>query len=156
MVAQQRAEAGSTLQQRILLVDDDDDLVSVMTELLSAEGYAVIVGRTVAEAEGMLSRRRVELVLTDGFSNTPAEMMTATAGIIRAAGATPVALFTAHRMEGVDLLAAGFRDVITKPFELDVLIRQLQALLNSHDPSHPDPIWTTEGGTPRDASRAAG
>jgi CheY-like chemotaxis protein len=40
-----------------------------------------------------------------------------------------VALFTAHAIELAQARAAGFRGLISKPFELDELLQQVRELL---------------------------
>ena len=115
-------------QRRILLIEDDVAVQEVMQVLLEEEGYAVIVSRTPADASALLEAVAFDLVITDGFSAATA-VVTNTLDVLAAAGATPVALFTAHRIELDEALTAGFRDVITKPFDLDALERQVRTLL---------------------------
>ncbi len=74
------------------------------------------------------------MVITDGFSAAPAAVVTNTLDVLAAAGATPVALFTAHRLELAAAHAAGFRDLIAKPFDVEVMERQVRALLRAPAP----------------------
>jgi DNA-binding response OmpR family regulator len=46
-----------------------------------------------------------------------------------AAGATPLVPFTAHRLKLDADLAAGFRDLIEKPFELETFESRVRTLL---------------------------
>jgi DNA-binding response OmpR family regulator len=77
----------------------------------------------------LLDRLSFDLVITDGFSREPGAVFVNTADLVRSAYVTPVALFSAHRLDRDLALVAGFRDVITKPFDLDTLIRQVKGLL---------------------------
>jgi DNA-binding NtrC family response regulator len=70
-----------------------------------------------------------DLVITDGFSNTAGAVLVNLAELREAAGVTPVALFTGHRMELAGVQAAGFRDLIEKPFDIEALARQVRTLL---------------------------
>jgi DNA-binding response OmpR family regulator len=87
------------------------------------------------------------LVITDGFSTEPGTVFVNTADLIRGAGVTPVALFSAHRLDRERAQAAGFRDLITKPFDLDTLVRQVKVLLadlsgnGTSDPPQGDTTW---------------
>jgi DNA-binding response OmpR family regulator len=69
------------------------------------------------------------------------------ADLIRSAGVTPVALFSAHLWDRERAQAAGFRDLISKPFDLDTLARQVKALLpdlpesGSPDPPQREATW---------------
>ena len=116
-------------QRRILLIEDDVAVQELMQLLLEAEGCAVIVSRTPADASALLEAVAFDLVITDGFSAAATAVVTNTLDVLAAAGATPVALFTAHRIEFDKALAAGFRDVIAKPFDLDALEGQVRTLL---------------------------
>jgi CheY-like chemotaxis protein len=49
----------------ILVVDDDDDLRSVIAELLELEGYRVLTAGNGADALSLLARHDVGLVLLD-------------------------------------------------------------------------------------------
>ncbi len=117
-------------QRRILLIEDDVAVQELMQLLLEEEGYAVIVSRTPADASALLEAVAFDLVITDGFSAAPTAVVTSTLDVLAAAGATPVALFTARRIELEETRAAGFRDLIAKPFDLDGLERQVRALLH--------------------------
>src|SRR5437899_3326106 len=122
---------GSQRRPRILLVDDSSDLGDLMTTLLEEEHYSVVVSRSLATATLLLAHLPFDLVLTDGFSHTPAAVVTATAGLRRAAGRTPVVLFSGHHLERDELQTAGFRDRIGKPFDLDTMLEQVRTLLRA-------------------------
>jgi CheY-like chemotaxis protein len=115
--------------RRILLVEDDLVLRELVVTILEDEGYAVIASRAPVEAAELLDHISFDLVITDGFSRTGAAVFTSTADLLRAAGSTPVALFSAHTLKTDTALAAGFRDLITKPVDLETLERQVGALL---------------------------
>ena len=84
--------------RRILLVEDDSAVRELMELLLEGQGYAVIVARTPAEATAILAAVAFDLVIIDGFSTAPTAVVTNTLDVLKAAGGTPVALFTAHRI----------------------------------------------------------
>jgi CheY-like chemotaxis protein len=115
--------------RRILVVDDADALRRLMQVILEAEGYVVIATAVQANAVALLPEVTFDLVITDSFSSAPSGVFIHSADLLAAAGATPVALFSAHRMELAAAQAAGFRDLIAKPFDIEVLERQVRALL---------------------------
>jgi CheY-like chemotaxis protein len=119
----------SDLPEHILLIEDDVMISDLVVMVLEEEGYAVVVCLTPLDAMSLLDRLSFDLVITDGFSREPGAVFVNTADLIHSAGVTPVALFSAHRLDLELARAAGFRDVITKPFELDTLDRQVKALL---------------------------
>ncbi len=117
--------------RRILVVEDDLALRELVVTVLEDEGYAVIAARVPLDAAALLEQVGFDLVITDGFSRTGSAVFTSTADVLQAAGATPVALFSAHTLELDAARAAGFRDLITKPVDLETLERQVRALLDT-------------------------
>jgi CheY-like chemotaxis protein len=115
--------------QRILLVESDVDLEKLVTSILEDEGYATITAAAPADAVTLLSEVAFDLVMTDSFSKTAGAVLATVAEVREAAGATPVVLFTAHKLELDAVQAAGFRDLIEKPFELEAFASTIRALL---------------------------
>jgi CheY-like chemotaxis protein len=98
---------------------------------LQAEGYVVIASTSLGAATELLREVAFDLVLTDGFASSPAALVTTGQTLGEVAGRTPLVLFTAHRLALDTALAAGFNDLITKPFDLDTLEQQVRALLQA-------------------------
>jgi CheY-like chemotaxis protein len=117
--------------QRILVVDDADALRRLMQIILEDEGYVVTATAVQADAIALLREVAFDLVITDSFSKHPSRASINTAELLAAAEATPVALFSAHRMELEPAQAAGFRDLITKPFDIEELVQHVRTLLTS-------------------------
>jgi DNA-binding response OmpR family regulator len=114
---------------RILLIEDDPSICELMESVFQDEGYAVTVCASPSQAMTFLDRGTFDLVVTDGFSKVPEAVATSTADVLRGAGTTPVVLSTAHGIDVASAQAAGFRDLIAKPFDLSTLLQQIQALL---------------------------
>ncbi len=115
--------------QRLLVVENDLVLRDVVVKILEHEGYAIIAVSKPAEAIALLEHVSFDLVITDGFSGAPGAVLVNSTDVLKSAGATPVALFTAHKLELDAVQAAGFRDLISKPFSIDALWRQVRSLL---------------------------
>jgi CheY-like chemotaxis protein len=151
----------SDFPKHVLLIEDDVMISGLVVTVLEEEGYAVVVCLTPLDAMSLLHRLSFDLVITDGFSREPGAVFANTADLIRSAGVTPVALFSSHKLDLELARAAGFRDVITKPFDLDTLVRQGKALLDelpwrgAPDSSDGDVTWqlATESGS-TDPARA--
>jgi DNA-binding NtrC family response regulator len=58
-------ESISEPQKRILVVDDQKDLVDLLVRLLSRRGYSVTGALSLAEAERFLAAERFDLVVSD-------------------------------------------------------------------------------------------
>jgi len=122
---------------RILVVEDDEVLRSVMLRSLSDAGHRVDVATTVQEADHFWSVQPFDAVLLD--LNLPRDARTGQPlanGLqaLRAARArgdrTPVLILTARdrkedRIAGLD---AGADDYLGKPFDLDEVEARLRAL----------------------------
>ena len=115
--------------QRVLVVDDEAMLLDLMMVLLDEEGYGVVAAAAPADAAELLHHVTFDLVITDGFSPQPTLAFVTARAMLRAAAATPVAFFSAHRVDPDEARAAGFRAVMEKPFDLTELLTDLRALL---------------------------
>jgi CheY-like chemotaxis protein len=100
-----------------------------MTLILQDVGYQVTVANSVQQTCALLKTDLFDLVLADNFTFHDDASMTETGPIRQAAGATPVVLCTADRITPEQATAAGFRGLITKPFELNSLLEQVRTLL---------------------------
>jgi DNA-binding response OmpR family regulator len=130
MSLQHSRPSPAAAQRRILLVDVEPDIVELVVQLLEEDGHDVLVATTVDEALMSLRDADFDLVLADGLSGERERAFVNASVILRAAGAIPVVLFTAHGHEAESVRAAGFVDLIAKPFDIDALIRQVRALLS--------------------------
>lgn len=130
---------------RLLVVDDDQAILSVLRRLLSTHGYHVETARSAEDALASLERERIDLMLLDvglpgrdGFTfcrqvrgrwHFPIIMLTARGG-------------TADKAVGLEL---GADDYVTKPFEPTELIARIRAQLRrsieySNPTAEPDAI----------------
>jgi DNA-binding NtrC family response regulator len=120
--------------QRVLLVDDDEDMRSLLADVLSDEGYEVIQAANGAEALVLLHRETFAVILLDkrmpGLSG-----MDLLPGLRVLCPETPVIVITAFgdahtAAEGTEKGAFG---LLFKPFRMD----DLRAMLD-HALARPD------------------
>ncbi len=121
---------------RILLVDDEVDLVDSLSRLLTREGYTVDTAYNGQAAVALLklqedpSSHRYDLLVLDWMVPQGSGLWICQA--MRAQGdPTPILFLTAKdtvddRVEGLD---AGADDYLVKPFELRELLARVRALL---------------------------
>lgn len=114
---------------RVLLVDDDPELRSMLEEYLSKAGFEVAVARNGVEALRLVARERPDLLLLDvampelgGFDVLKE---------LRAGSRLPVLMLTARddhvdRVLGLEL---GADDYLTKPFNARELVARIHAIL---------------------------
>jgi len=114
---------------RVLVVDDEPQIVRGLKIILRSAGYAVEAAETMAEAMAALGSRPpdalvLDLVLPDGSGVDLVEE-------IRRWSQLPVLVLSAvgDEREKVRALDAGADDYVTKPFGTDELLARLRALL---------------------------
>lgn len=124
--------------QRILVIDDDPAVTSVLKRGLSYEGFAVDTASNGAEGLALARERPPDLVILD-------IMLPGLNGLevlqrLRAADAhLPVLLLTARDApaDQVQGLESGADDYVVKPFTFEVLLARLHALLRRQQADHP-------------------
>lgn len=116
--------------KRILLVDESDDIRTLVTLLLTDSGHRVTAACTPADAVVRLGREPFDLVICDGFRGPSAETRHGSVDVLRAAGLTPVALFTAYSWEPPEVRAAGYAAFLSKPFDIDDFELSIAQLLH--------------------------
>jgi DNA-binding response OmpR family regulator len=114
---------------RLLVVEDDRQLVSLLREQLALAGYAPVMAMTLAEAREQLADGRFDLVILD--LNLPDGDGLDLAEEINAGDKTPMLMLTARgdvesRVAG---LYAGASDYLTKPFSVAELLARIHVRL---------------------------
>ena len=134
--------------KHILLVDDDDLLRRSLAFNLEQAGFRVSASATAEDALAKAARLSPDLVLLD-IGLPGMDGLEALQHFRQQVGA-PVIFVTARRRELDEILGLelGAADYITKPFNLDVLIAHVKAVLRRSEPTaalaKPDPL--TVGG----------
>lgn len=118
---------------RILVVEDDDILNAGLCYNLQKAGYDTVPVRTIKDAKYAYSEREYALILLD--INLPDGNGLDFARKLYPTGKIPVLILTAKDldkeiMEGFD---AGADDYITKPFNMEILIRRVRAVLRRRE-----------------------
>jgi DNA-binding response OmpR family regulator len=117
---------------RILVVDDEADILDLLSELLGESGYEVVRAADGREAIRALFQAQPDLVLLDVAM--PELDGWQTLERIRDASDLPVLMLTARAGEDdkVRGLRAGANDYVTKPFSTRELLARIDALLRAH------------------------
>ena len=119
---------------RILVVDDQPNIVDLLATVLTFHGFAVDTAGTAAQAVEMAAERRPDLVLLDVMLPDGDGMDVCRR--LRAEGPETDVVFLTARDARADLvagLAYGGDDWITKPFDVDVLLARVRAVLSRAD-----------------------
>jgi DNA-binding response OmpR family regulator len=124
------AQPGGLPVSKILLVDDDDNIILSVEEILTRNGYIVDIANRVEDADAMLAGFTFDLIILDW-------MLPGITGIdflakIRARGiTTPVIMLTGmgeseNKIRGLE---TGADDYLTKPFNREELLSRVRAVL---------------------------
>ncbi len=120
------------MKRRILLVDDELAILLTLRAILEMNGFEVDTAASSKEAQTKLKNGIYEMVITD------MRMESETSGydVIRVAREQPydpaTALLTAYPSLGNEWRNKGVHSLLVKPVNTDELIRQLEALLITH------------------------
>jgi two-component system, OmpR family, response regulator len=131
--------------QRLLIVDDDIDIRTLLAEQLQNAGFEVSSAGDGQEMFQRLEDEHVDLIILD--LNLPHENGLGLCGKIRARSNTPIIMLTA-RSEPIDRiigLEIGADDYVTKPFEPRELLARIRSVLRRTDalPTHLETVTTT-------------
>jgi two-component system KDP operon response regulator KdpE len=113
---------------KVLIADDDAQLVRALSVTLSARGYDVVTARDGREAIDAVITERPDLVLLD-LGMPRLDGIGVLEGV-RAWSQMPVLVLSGRTdsSDKVDALDAGADDYVTKPFQMDELLARLRAL----------------------------
>lgn len=130
---------------RLLMVEDDPDLASMLGELLTGEGYLVEWARDGQRGLHLGLSREFDLMLLD--RGLPAIEGLDLLGRLRARGRyLPTLVLSAlgQPRDRVDGLDAGAEDYLGKPFDVDELLARLRVLVRL--PPRPTTVLRVPGG----------
>jgi DNA-binding response OmpR family regulator len=120
------------MKRRILLVDDELAIILTLRAILEMNGFEVDTATSAREADQKMKNGVFEMVITD------MRMDSETAGydVIRSARQQPydpaTAILTAYPSLGHEWQREGAQSLLVKPVNTQELLRQLEALLITH------------------------
>ena len=122
---------------RLLVVDDDADLLRLLAMRLQATGYDVATADSVTAARSRLGMERFDLVVSD-VRLPDGDGLALFEDIRRQHPALPVILLTAHGTipDAVEATALGVAGYLTKPFDSQALLQGIRQALQRAGPTH--------------------
>jgi len=126
---------------RLLLVDDDPGLLKLLGMRLTSEGYTVTTAESGAEGLRVLSREKIDLVISD-LRMDEMDGMALFGEIQKALPGMPVIILTAHGSipEAVTATQQGVFSFLTKPVDKDALYRAIDDAL-AHTVPAGEEMW---------------
>ena len=115
---------------RVLLIDDEPSILSVLSTLLKAEGYDVVAASGGEEAQKLISDEEFDLMISD-IRMSPINGMELLKQAHNEKPAMSVIMLTAYGSveTAIDALKLGAFDYVTKPFKVDELLITVQRAL---------------------------
>ena len=114
---------------RVLLVEDDREIMAMMNSSLSVEGFDVKTAVSLSEARALLQHSPPDVVVLDlGLPDGDGLELVQH---IRKQHALPILIVSARHQESqkIQLLDAGADDYLTKPFSLGELLARIRVAL---------------------------
>lgn len=121
------------IRYKILLVDDEPDMLTTYRTLLEKEGFTVLCAASAREAMATASDSRPDLILSDvSMPDTDGKALVQRMKADRATAAIPVVLMSGQYKEESDQaegLEAGADDYLPKPASPRLMTARLRAVL---------------------------
>lgn len=112
----------------ILIVEDNKELLQLLTDFLRADGYTVSTAESGEKAVELYEKYGARLVLLD--INLPGMDGFAVCERIRKNGNTPIIMLTARvsKEDKLNGLILGADDYIEKPYDIDILLAKIKGI----------------------------
>jgi two-component system KDP operon response regulator KdpE len=134
------------MSERVLVVDDDRQMLKAVTNALSARGYEVVTSGTGEGALSLAAEEDLDLVLLDlGLPGIEGHEVIAR---LRSWSELPVIVISVRETqeEKVAALDAGADDFVTKPFGMKELLARMRAVRRrAASETEPEPVLGFNG-----------
>jgi len=130
---------------KILIVDDDSDIVRLISMRLQAASYQVETAASAEEALALFSVSKPQLVVTD-LRMPGMDGLALFDTLHRTDPGLPVIILTAHGSipDAVEATRRGVFGFLTKPFDSKELLRQVAAALRLSQPEISNPVGDSD------------
>lgn len=121
---------------RILVIDDDSGIGEMLKTLLEFYGFEVTVTEKPDEAEELIQKHKVDLVMLDMLiSGIDGTDVCSRLKKDERTSQVPIIMMSALHDAGKKCKEAGADDFISKPFEMEDLIAKMKEVLNRKENS---------------------
>jgi two-component system response regulator AtoC len=110
----------------ILLVDDEEKILKVLSRALRADGHECVTATSAREAQRLLTERPFDLLVVDNFmpERSGLELIRDIVGTLPETDRPQILMMTAHATveSAIEAMKLGAIDYLQKPFEVDELL----------------------------------
>jgi DNA-binding response OmpR family regulator len=121
------------MKRRVLLVDDDISILLTLKAVLEISGFDVDTATSAHEGKRRIKQYEYEMIITDMRMEDHASGVEVIAYARTAAYKPAVALLTAFPMAEENWQSMGADEMLVKPMQTQVLLRQIEAMLVAHE-----------------------
>jgi DNA-binding response OmpR family regulator len=121
------------MKRRILLADDEMAILLTLKAILEINGFEVDTASSAQEAVSKLEANRYHMVITDMKMEKEESGYDVVRAARKAAYSPAIAILTAYPFLGSDWKREGAQSMLVKPTNTEDLLRQIEALLISHE-----------------------
>lgn len=125
---------------KILIADDDPQILRALQITLSAHGYDVVIARDGKEAISLAANQHPDLLVLD--LGMPVLTGIQVIEAVRGWSSAPILVVSGRSdsADKVDALDAGADDYVTKPFAVDELLARIRALTRRTPTASDEPV----------------
>lgn len=120
------------MAKRVLVIDDDEDILTILNIILGDEGYEAILSQTGPTTEE-IKILHPDLILLDvrivGFEKTGAEICAEIKSKLELAN-IPVLLFSSETDVAALANSSGANGYVKKPFDINKLLAKVKEFIN--------------------------
>jgi DNA-binding response OmpR family regulator len=113
---------------KVLVVDDDEDVLEVVTYILKSQGFEVCTHTTGLKVAEVVEKQKPNLILLD--IRLPGKLGTEVYKELKQLYSTPILFFSAHADKEKTLRDYPAEGFVQKPFDIDTLVRKIRSHLN--------------------------
>lgn len=116
---------------RLLVVEDDPELLSLVQFALEDSGYNITLATSLPQCRQMVEEQLFHLVITDLFRDSQQRSPLASIQpLIEQAAPTPIGVITGWQVPGDDPALSSLAFLLHKPFDLEGLLGKVDAALH--------------------------
>jgi len=127
MIVRFRHSGYSMGKKKVLVIDDDQDILDAISFILDDAGYTVITRDSASDVEAIVQTNFPDLIILDVFlSGYDGREVTKNLRKRNETKNTPIILISAHPFAPASILKTGASAFIPKPFDIDVLLQKMK------------------------------